>query len=102
MFGSPRHNANQSYNLLVGARATSVSAFKQEILLWACVNQYHQAWPREGEQLQSLNLWSDKLRDYCNLDDPACAGGSNWTAHENYFELYKDDSAQFVRFKACQ
>ncbi|KAJ0108507.1 hypothetical protein J7T55_002111 [Diaporthe amygdali] len=83
MFGSPRHNANQSYNLLVGARATS-------------------AWPREGEQLQALNLWSDKLRDYCNLDDPACAGGSNWTAHENYFELYKDDSAQFVRFKACK
>ncbi|KAG8165307.1 hypothetical protein KVR01_005582 [Diaporthe batatas] len=83
MFGSPRHNANQSYNLLVGARAQS-------------------GWPRSGEQLQSLNLWSDKLRDYCNLDDPACAMGSNWTSHENYFEMYKDDSAQFVRFKACQ
>ncbi|POS81068.1 acetylxylan esterase [Diaporthe helianthi] len=59
-------------------------------------------WPRQGEQLESLNLWSNKLRDYCNLDDPACAGGSNWTSHENYFEMYKDDSAQFVRFKACQ
>lgn len=67
-------------------------------------DHHHQAWPREGEQLKALNLWSDtsKLRDYCNLDDPACAGGSKWTAHENYFELYKDDSAQFVRFKACQ
>lgn len=103
MFGSPRHNANQSYNLLVGARATSVSALNLELLLKDVrADRLRQAWPREGEQLQSLNLWSDKLRDYCNLDDPACAGGSNWTAHENYFELYKDDSAQFVRFKACQ
>lgn len=103
MFGSPRHNANQSYNLLVGARATSVSALEVEVLLRVIYADLpRQAWPREREQLQSLNLWSDKLRDYCNLDDPACAGGSNWTAHENYFELYKDDSAQFVRFKACQ
>lgn len=103
MFGSPRHNANQSYNLLVGARATSVSATKTRMFLTVtCADLKPQGWPRQGEQLQALNLWSDKLRDYCNLDDPACAMGSNWTSHENYFEMYKDDSAQFVRFKACQ
>ncbi|KAK7402690.1 hypothetical protein QQX98_011554 [Neonectria punicea] len=81
-FGSPRHSANQTYNLLVGSRIQS-------------------AWPRNETELKSLNRWSSKLRDYCNLDDPACARGSNWTAHENYFELYHADAAQFVRFKAC-
>ncbi|KAM0330784.1 hypothetical protein ACHAQA_003738 [Verticillium albo-atrum] len=82
MWGSPRHSANQTYNVLVGERFQSGA-------------------PREGDQLKSLNLWSDKLRDYCNMADPACAKGTDWTAHENYFELYHDDAAQFVKFQVC-
>ncbi|WQF85296.1 Putative cutinase/acetylxylan esterase, alpha/Beta hydrolase [Colletotrichum destructivum] len=82
VWGSPRHVANQSYNLLVGARLQS-------------------GFPREGAQLASLNRWSSILRDYCNFDDPACAQGTSWDAHENYGLKYAEDAAQFVRFKTC-
>ncbi|TDZ13972.1 Acetylxylan esterase 2 [Colletotrichum spinosum] len=83
VWGSPRHVANQTYDLLVGARMQS-------------------GFPREGAQLESLNRWSARYRDYCNADDPACSQGSSWDAHENYGLKYAEDAAQFVRFKACQ
>ncbi|KAI8150617.1 Acetylxylan esterase 2, partial [Colletotrichum sp. SAR 10_70] len=82
IWGSPRHVANQTYNLLVGARMQS-------------------GFPREGAQLESLNRWSARLRDYCNDNDPACAQGTSWEAHENYGLKYAEDAAQFVRFKVC-
>ncbi|KAJ0361575.1 hypothetical protein COL26b_013669 [Colletotrichum chrysophilum] len=82
IWGSPRHVANQTYNLLVGARMQS-------------------GFPREGAQLESLDRWSARLRDYCNDNDPACAQGTSWEAHENYGLKYAEDAAQFVRFKVC-
>ncbi|RSL89589.1 hypothetical protein CEP51_001153 [Fusarium floridanum] len=82
MYGSPRHVANQTSNVLVGER-------------------FQSSWPREGKQLESLNRWTKVLRDYCNMEDPACAGGDDWTAHTSYFKLYSVDAAQFVRFALC-
>ncbi|RSL89125.1 hypothetical protein CDV31_015933 [Fusarium ambrosium] len=79
MYGSPRHVANQTSNVLVGER-------------------FQSSWPREGKQLESLNRWTKVLRDYGNMEDPACAGGDNWMAHTSYFKLYSADAAQFVRF----
>ncbi|RTE84077.1 hypothetical protein BHE90_001360 [Fusarium euwallaceae] len=63
--------------------------------------RFQSSWPREGKQLESLNRWTKVLRDYCNMEDPACAGGDDWTAHTSYFKLYSVDAAQFVRFALC-
>ncbi|RSL94763.1 hypothetical protein CEP52_012468 [Fusarium oligoseptatum] len=82
MYGSPRHVANQTSNVIVGER-------------------FQSSWPREGKQLESLNRWTKVLRDYGNMEDPACAGGDDWTAHTSYFKLYPADAAQFVRFALC-
>lgn len=102
IWGSPRHVANQTYNLLVGARMQSVSfGLKSRSRGIKTDTTAMQGFPREGAQLESLNRWSARLRDYCNDNDPACAQETSWEAHESYGLKYAEDAAQFVRFKVC-
>lgn len=55
--------------------------------------------PRSGDNLEALNLWSNRLQDYCVQDDPACAQGTQWEAHVAYFEVYQAEAAEFVHSK---
>lgn len=51
--------------------------------------------------LQNLALWEDQFRDYCHLDDPLCAKGTNSAAHSSYFEgtFWLSQVADFVLSK---
>jgi hypothetical protein len=56
-----------------------------------------------AEELEALNKYSDRLRDYCNYGDPMCAVGSSpWTAeaHLNYFLKYNEEVVDWVTEKA--
>ena len=55
--------------------------------------------PREGEQLASLNKFSDKLRSWCFIEDPACAGGDDINFHTAYFEVFVEEAADWVKTK---
>lgn len=58
-----------------------------------------QSYPRNTVMKRSLDIWSDRFRDYCNVDDPACAGGSMIAVHYDYFvgSYWPFASAKFVR-----
>ncbi|PKS04913.1 hypothetical protein jhhlp_008278 [Lomentospora prolificans] len=83
MWGSPRHTTGQIYNLLSGQEVDGLG-------------------PRNKTELASLNKYTNILRDYCLLDDPACAGGADWSIHSSYFDKYWEDAVQFVKFKYCE
>lgn len=83
LFGDNRHVADQSYNVLSGANASADN-------------------PRSGVQLERLNAFAGVLRSYCVSTDPVCApeGGSDFDVetHLNYFDLYSDDAAGWVKW----
>ncbi|KAK2773943.1 hypothetical protein FQN53_003912 [Emmonsiellopsis sp. PD_33] len=80
LFGDVRHAPGQSYNQGTGADGSG-------------------AWPRQGNQLNSLNKWTSKLRSWCVSGDPVCARGDDGSAHGSYFEAggIMDEAAQWVR-----
>ncbi|KAI5205498.1 carbohydrate esterase family 5 protein [Aureobasidium subglaciale EXF-2481] len=83
LFGDNRHVANQPYNVLSGA---SVS----------CND------PRTPESLARLNKFAGVMRSYCDGSDPVCAaagpGPFDVNKHLNYFDIYTDDAAGWVKY----
>ncbi|PVH85380.1 carbohydrate esterase family 5 protein [Cadophora sp. DSE1049] len=81
-FGELHHTASQSYNVGNGSWADGT-------------------YPRNAAQKKSLNLWSDRFHDFCNVDDPACARGSITSVHYDYFvgDFWPIASGNFVRGK---
>ncbi|KAG4416863.1 hypothetical protein IFR04_010005 [Cadophora malorum] len=82
-FGELHHTASQSYNVGNGSWADGT-------------------YPRNAAQKKSLNLWSDRFRDFCNVDDPACARGLITSVHYDYFvgDFWPIASGNFVRGKS--
>ncbi len=58
-----------------------------------------QLMPRSGQDLATLNEWSDRMRSYCNDNDPACAGRGDQEAYLWYFENDMADAALWVKDK---
>jgi len=77
-FGNTRHTANQPYNQFSGAPDNGI-------------------FPRPAYQLANLATWTAKYHDYCVAEDPICAGGNVVEDHLNYFDLYSDVAAEWVK-----
>lgn len=78
VFGNTRHTANQPYNQFSGAPDNGI-------------------FPRPDYQLANLATWTTKLHDYCVAEDPICAGGDVVADHLNYFDLYSDVAAAWIK-----
>lgn len=78
VFGNTRHTANQPYNQLTGASDNGV-------------------FPRPDYQLANLATWTSKFHDYCVAEDPVCALGGVIDDHLNYFDIYTDMAAAWVK-----
>ncbi|KIW05903.1 uncharacterized protein PV09_03097 [Verruconis gallopava] len=83
LFGDVEHVADQPYNVLSGA-------------------PYNSNDPRSGDQLANLNKFSSILRSYCDVADPVCAaqgpGPFDVNKHLDYFDIYSDDAAGWVKY----
>ncbi|KAI5210453.1 alpha/beta-hydrolase [Aureobasidium subglaciale] len=83
LFGDNRHVANQPYNILSGASVGSTD-------------------PRSPDSLARLNKFSGIMRSYCDGGDPVCASASpgpfDINNHLNYFDIYTDDAAGWVKY----
>ncbi|KAI4718255.1 alpha/beta-hydrolase [Aureobasidium sp. EXF-10727] len=77
-FGNTRHTANQPYNQLSGAPDNGL-------------------FPRPAYQLANLATWTAKYHDYCVAEDPICAGGNVVEDHLNYFDIYSDLAASWIK-----
>ncbi|KAK2053396.1 cutinase [Colletotrichum caudatum] len=86
LFGDTTHVAGQSYNIGAGAAFSGSMA-------------------RSGTSLRNLNQFASVLRSWCNGDDNVCAtnSGNNGgeAAHTNYFQLYTDDAAAYIKQKCA-
>lgn len=84
LFGDPTHIADQSYNVEAG------SSFSGQMA-------------RSSSSLSNLNNFSGVLRSWCNGEDIVCAYGEGRTmgedAHTNYFQLYTNDAAAYIKEK---
>ncbi|KAI1339847.1 Alpha/Beta hydrolase protein [Xylariaceae sp. FL0016] len=79
-FGDVRHVANQTYNTGTGTTENGI-------------------YPRNGTQLEDLNLYSDVLQSWCFQGDPVCAGGVLIYKHLQYFDVYTDAAAAWIESK---
>ncbi|KAI5236542.1 alpha/beta-hydrolase [Aureobasidium subglaciale] len=77
-FGNTRHTGGQPYNQFSGAPFNGI-------------------FPRPAYQLANLATWTSKYHDYCVAEDPVCAGGNVVEDHLNYFDLYSDTAAAWVK-----
>lgn len=84
LFGDVQHTGGQSYNVLSGAA-------------------YDSADPLSGDRLTAMNKYAGVLRSYCDGADPVCAaagpGPFNIDKHLDYFDLYTQDAAGWVKGK---
>lgn len=57
-----------------------------------------QKYPRSDEQLANINLYADKLHDYCNYHDGVCdtRGVGNLTAHMAYTSDYNIVASEWL------
>jgi len=78
VFGNTRHTANQPYNVLSGSGGTGL-------------------FPRSGSQAAALLTYTSVFHDYCVANDPICAGGNVVADHLNYFDIYTDEAAAWVK-----
>ncbi|RTE80410.1 hypothetical protein BHE90_005116 [Fusarium euwallaceae] len=78
IFGDTRHTANQPYNVLNGTGKDGL-------------------FPRPGDQLANLAKYGDVLRNYCVDTDPICAQGDVVETHLNYFDVFTNDVAEWVK-----
>ncbi|KAH7317950.1 putative Acetylxylan esterase 2 [Rhexocercosporidium sp. MPI-PUGE-AT-0058] len=83
VFGNTRHTANQPYNVLSGSGANGL-------------------FPRSGSQAAGLLTYTSVFHDYCVAEDPICAGGSIVADHLNYFDIYTDSAAAWVKSKLLE
>ncbi|KAG9827809.1 alpha/beta-hydrolase, partial [Aureobasidium melanogenum] len=83
IFGDTRHVANQPYNVLNGSDVGSTD-------------------PRTTDSLNRMNKFASIMRSYCDHADPVCASGGpgpfDVNKHLNYFDLYSDDAAGWVKY----
>lgn len=83
LFGDPLHVGGEYYNVLGGA-------------------PYNSSDPRDATSLAKLNQYAPVLRSYCQESDPICAGGGpgpfNISDHLNYFELYTQVAAGWIKW----
>ncbi|KAJ0106950.1 carbohydrate esterase family 5 protein [Diaporthe amygdali] len=81
LYGDPRHMPNQSFN------QGNVSAL-------AAPGKY----PRSDAQLAAINLYAEKLHDYCNYEDGVCdtRGVGNLTAHMAYTSDYNTVASEWL------
>ncbi|KAK8030504.1 alpha/beta-Hydrolase [Apiospora arundinis] len=79
-FGELHHNKDMPWNVGNGSAADG-------------------RYPRTEAMLQNLSLWADRFRDYCVVDDPLCAQGTDGAAHSSYFQsgYWPGIVAEFVR-----
>jgi len=81
LYGSPRHTANQKFNVGTGSGTDGVMA-------------------RDSSNLAALQAWGDRLQDYCARGDVACNAGSDSGAHSSYFSnSYASVPANWIRSK---
>ncbi|KAG4413863.1 hypothetical protein IFR04_013007 [Cadophora malorum] len=78
IWASTRHTASQPYNVFSGADGQGL-------------------FPRPEAQLAAMSQWTSVLHDYCVSTDPICAGGDVGATHLNYFDLYSDEAAKWVK-----
>ena len=78
IFGDTRHTAGQPYNVLTGADSNGL-------------------FPRPADQLANLASYGDVLQAYCVKTDPICAQGKDVKTHLNYFDVFTDEVADWVK-----
>ncbi|KAK8051815.1 acetylxylan esterase 2 [Apiospora rasikravindrae] len=83
-FGDTRHTANQPWNHQSGAKGNGL-------------------FPRPGDQLDKLNAFADRYRDYCVDTDSICSGADpnnpGRMSHLTYFDNFTDEAAKWVKEK---
>ncbi|KAM0350546.1 hypothetical protein ACHAPU_003029 [Fusarium lateritium] len=78
VFGDTRHTADQPFNTLSGAGNNGL-------------------FPRPADQLANLVSYGDVFRNYCVDTDPICAQGKDGETHLNYFDIYSNQVAGWVK-----
>ncbi|KAF5679298.1 acetylxylan esterase 2 [Fusarium circinatum] len=78
VFGDTRHTKDQPYNVLSGAGKDGL-------------------FPRPAGMLKNLASYGDVFRNYCVETDPICAQGDEVETHLNYFDVFTDDVADWVK-----
>jgi cobalamin biosynthesis Mg chelatase CobN len=78
LFGDTRHTADQPYNVLSGVSKNGL-------------------FPRPADQLANLASYGDVLNAYCVATDPICAQGKDVKTHLNYFDVFTDEAADWVK-----
>ncbi|KAK6853077.1 hypothetical protein PG995_009889 [Apiospora arundinis] len=83
-FGDTRHTANQPFNYESGKGGDGL-------------------FPRPGDQLEKLNAFADRHRDYCVNTDSICSGADpknpEAKSHLTYFDRFTDEAAKWVKEK---
>ncbi|KAF4450659.1 hypothetical protein F53441_6320 [Fusarium austroafricanum] len=80
VFGDTRHTQNQPFNVLSGADKNGL-------------------FPRPAGQLSNLAAYGNVFRNYCVKTDPICAQGKDVETHLNYFDVFTDEVAEWVKEK---
>jgi hypothetical protein len=83
VFGDTRHTENQPFNVLSGKGKNGL-------------------FPRPADQLANLASYGDVFRNYCVETDPICAQGEDVKTHLNYFDLYSNQVAAWVKERVEQ
>ncbi|KAF5572015.1 acetylxylan esterase 2 [Fusarium pseudoanthophilum] len=78
VFGDTRHTKDQPYNVLSGKGKDGL-------------------FPRPAGMLENLASYGDVFRNYCVETDPICAKGDEVETHLNYFDVFTDDVAAWVK-----
>ncbi|KAF5531739.1 acetylxylan esterase 2 [Fusarium napiforme] len=78
VFGDTRHTKDQPYNVLSGKGKDGL-------------------FPRPAGMLENLASYGDVFRNYCVETDPICAKGDEVETHLNYFDVFTDDAAAWVK-----
>ncbi|KAL6921525.1 hypothetical protein ACHAPO_004780 [Fusarium lateritium] len=78
VFGDTRHTADQPYNVLSGVGKNGL-------------------FPRPADQLANLAGYGDVFHAYCVATDPICAQGKDVKTHLNYFDVFTEEAADWVK-----
>lgn len=83
VFGDTRHTADQPSNVLSGKGKNGL-------------------FPRPANQLANLASYGEVFRNYCVETDPICAQGEDVKTHLNYFDIYSNQVAAWVKERVEQ
>jgi len=103
LYGNPRHNANQKFNVGTGSATDGVRrpAHHAARLRPANPSRFSiQVMARPPDNLAALQAWGDRLQDYCANGDIACNAGKDGGAHSSYFSSsYASIPAKWIKSK---